>query len=231
MRTKSAAASIALVCLVLGLMISYQYKASTSEPSTASSYRWSEQTVELENLRKQNDALVNEVVSLRSKLAMTDSNQQTAALKDELAKANLSAGLLPVVGSGIIVTINDSSSALLAGDDPNDYIVHDWNLLFIINELKAAGAEAISVNGERITASSEVRCAGPTILINLTRLTPPFEIKATGNATALESSLRLKGGEIEALILRGIKVNIQKADYIEIPAFRGAVKYEYSKPK
>ena len=212
-------------------MISYQYKASTSEPSTASSYRWSEQTVELENLRKQNDALVNEVVSLRSKLAMTDSNQQTAALKDELAKANLSAGLLPVVGSGIIVTINDSSSALLAGDDPNDYIVHDWNLLFIINELKAAGAEAISVNGERITASSEVRCAGPTILINLTRLTPPFEIKATGNATALESSLRLKGGEIEALILRGIKVNIQKADYIEIPAFRGAVKYEYSKPK
>lgn len=231
MRTKSAAASIAMVCLVLGLMISYQYKASTSEPSTASSYRWSEQTVELENLRKQNDALVNEVVSLRSKLAMTDSNQQTAALKDELAKANLSAGLLPVVGSGIIVTINDSSSALLAGDDPNDYIVHDWNLLFIINELKAAGAEAISVNGERITASSEVRCAGPTILINLTRLTPPFEIKATGNATALESSLRLKGGEIEALILRGIKVNIQKADYIEIPAFRGAVKYEYSKPK
>jgi uncharacterized protein YlxW (UPF0749 family) len=59
--------------------------------------------------------------------------------------------------------------------------------LKIVNEMRVSGAEAISVNDERITAMSEIRCAGTTILVNLNKIAPPFVIKATGNPQLLES--------------------------------------------
>ena len=66
------------------------------------------------------------------------------------------------------------------------YIIHDDDLLRVINELRAAGAEAIAINGERIVAMSEIRCAGPTLSVNNNRSAPPYEIKAIGNPNNLE---------------------------------------------
>ena len=74
-------------------------------------------------------------------------------------------------------------------DDPNRYIIHYENLLYLVNDLRNAGAEGISINGQRIVVSSEIRCVGNVILVNTTRLAPPFEISAIGDPKALELSL------------------------------------------
>ncbi|MDD3893830.1 MAG: DUF881 domain-containing protein, partial [Syntrophomonadaceae bacterium] len=128
------------------------------------------------------------------------------------------------------LTINDSSRTLQNDENISSGLIHDQDLLIIVNELKASGAEAISVNGERIAAMSEIRCAGTTILINWNKIAPPFSIKAIGDPDMLESGLMIKNGYLESLKLLGFPVNIQKADKVEIPAYKGRVKFTYGSP-
>lgn len=76
------------------------------------------------------------------------------------------------------VTVADSGKILEPGVNPNLYLVHDEDILKVVNELRAAGAEAISINGQRLIANSEIICSGPTIRVNRRPLAPPFVIKA-----------------------------------------------------
>lgn len=224
---------IAAVCLILGIMLAMQFKANLESPTNLTSDRWAELTVQMDNLRKERDALAEEVLTLREKLAQSaagSSSKAGAAMREELAKMNMIAGLTPVRGPGIIVVLQDSPAELQLGTDPNNYLIHDYDLLNIVNELKAAGAEAISINGQRLVASSEIRCAGPTIMINATRIASPFEIRAIGDPATLESSLRLRGGYVEQMELWGARVKIQRQENIEIPAYKGSIKFEYAKP-
>ncbi len=101
----------------------------------------------------------------------------------------MSAGLIAVEGPGIIVTIDDSKRVGKLGENPNLYLIHDDDILKVINELWAAGAEVMSINDQRIITNSEIRCAGPTLSVNNTRYAPPYEIKVIGNPHNLENSL------------------------------------------
>ena len=143
----------------------------------------------------------------------------------------MAAGLLPVHGQGIIVTLNDSARSPEMGEDPNALLVHDVDILNVVSELKASGAEAISVNEERIIAMSEIRCAGTTILVNTNKIAPPFIIKAIGDPQMLESGLTIKGGVAQKLKDYGLQVQIQKYNNVEIPAYTGVVKTKYSQLK
>lgn len=84
------------------------------------------------------------------------------------------AGLCAVEGPGIMVTLNDSKQKVKLGDNQNLYIVHDEDLLRVINELRAAGAEAIAINDQRLVSRSEIRCVGPTVTVNGKMFGPPF---------------------------------------------------------
>lgn len=224
---------MAIVCLILGVMLAVQFRANESSPRNLSGDRWTEITVQLENLRQERDFLAEEVLSLREKLEDTASHQQGGAIKalnEELAKANMAAGLVTVKGRGVIVTLNDSPRGLQPGEDPNLYLIHDEDLLKVVNELKAAGAEAISINGHRLVANSEIRCAGTTILVNVNKIAPPFTINAIGDPDILKSSLRIKGGWLETLEIWGIQAQIQASDSIEVPAFKGSMKFQYAEP-
>jgi uncharacterized protein YlxW (UPF0749 family) len=128
---------------------------------------------------------------------------------------------MPLVGKGVIVTIDDSNSGAMGGDNKNLYIVHDEDLLRVVNELRAAGAEAISINGQRLTANSEIRCTGPTVVINETRLAAPFIISAIGNPQTMESSLKIRGGVLENFKFWGIKAEVKIDDNVKIPLLSG----------
>lgn len=125
--------------------------------------------------------------------------------------------------------MDDSKIASKPGENPNLYIIHDDDLLRVINELRAAGAEAIAINGERIVAMSEIRCAGPTLSVNNNRSAPPYEIKAIGNPNNLESALKLRGGVLENFKFWGIQADLSQSDDIVIPAFKGRKSFEYAK--
>lgn len=232
MRNRGGQVSIMIVCLIVGIMLSIQFRTTESYDPQLRESRTEDLSNKLNTITSERDALANEVVSLREKLTHLNNNDQAIAdLQSELKNSNTAAGLLPVQGPGIIVTLNDSSRNVQPGENPNYLLVHDNDLLTIVNEMKASGAEAISINDERITAMSEIRCAGTTILVNWNKIAPPFIIRATGDSALLESGLSIKGGYLETLkVVYGIEVQLQKSEKVEIPAYKGALSLKYSTP-
>lgn len=138
-------------------------------------------------------------------------------MEDELNYVKIISGYLDVKGTGIIVTIKDSENELKNGQNPNDLIVHDIDILRIINDLKKAGAEAISINGERVLPLSKIKCSGATITVNNTTYGQPFIIKAIGNTDNLMASI-ISPGSYANLIKEGygiyVEVEAEEAIYV-----------------
>ncbi|MEA4925622.1 MAG: DUF881 domain-containing protein [Syntrophomonadaceae bacterium] len=224
--------SIMIICLLVGIMLSVQFRTSESYGPSLRDARSDELLLKNSALSEQNEDLAQEVIALREKVTnMESGNELISELQAELKKSNMAAGLIPVIGPGIIITLNDSPRALQPGQNPNDLLVHDEDILKIVNEMKASGAEAIAVNDQRITAMTEIRCAGTTILVNMNKVAPPFIIKATGDPQLLESGLNIRGGYLEVLKSIGLQTQLEKNDKIEIPAYNGAANFKFTAPK
>ena len=212
---------IFLVCIILGFMITMQLK-SHHQYQTVAMQRAEELSVRLKEVEADREKLAKELEEYQA--GRISGTAQKAM--DEL-KAR--AGETDMQGKGIILTLDDSKQAAKAGENKNLYIIHDEDLLRVVNELRAAGAEAISLNGQRLIGSSEIRCVGPTVLINERRLASPFIISAIGNPQTLESALKLRGGVLENFKFWGIKADVAQSDVVKVPAFRGNRTFEYAK--
>ena len=216
--------AIALVCVVLGIMLAVQFRTTRDIKASVPYQRVEDLSQQLSKTEKERDALLSEVYALRK------ASGAEAATR-ELQNVKMGAGLVPLAGPGVEVIIDDSKRPTKPGENPNLYLIHDDDILKVINELRAAGAEAISINGQRLIASSEIRCAGPTLSVNNTRYSPPYEIRAIGDPATLESSLKLRGGVIETLQFWGIQVAVKKQDIVKIPAYKGSFHFQYAKPE
>ncbi len=220
---KQGQAAIAMVCVVLGVMLAVQFRTTQDIKASVPYQRVEDLSQQLSKVEKEREALLSEVYALRTATG-------TEATNRELQRVKMGAGLLPVEGPGVIVTIDDSKRPAKPGENANLYLIHDDDILKVINELRAAGAEAISINDQRLIASSEIRCAGPTLSVNNTRYSPPYEISAIGEPKTLESALKLRGGVIETLQFWGIQVGVKKQDLVKIPAYKGVMQFQYAKP-
>lgn len=211
---------IAVVFMVLGFMISVQYKATEQQKSIRME-RVEDLTERLKLMEGENKQLLQELETLK---------ESGAGELEEADRERMSimAGATDVQGKGVVITLDDSKIAKKAGENPNLYIIHDEDLLRILNELRAAGAEAISLNDQRIVAMSEVRCAGPTVSVNNVRSAPPYVIKAIGAPKTLTSALRLRGGVVETFEFWGIQVKIDKDDNLVVPALAVPRRFEYA---
>jgi uncharacterized protein YlxW (UPF0749 family) len=151
-------------------------------------------------------------------------------LSEQLDNAEILAGMKEVYGQGLIVKMSDSKKTAQAGTQEELYWLHDGDMLMVLNELKDAGAEAISLNDQRLTSISEVRCVGPVLSVNNVRLGEPFVIKAIGDSKTLESALLFRGGVVTELTSYGIEFEIKKAEDLVIPAYKGAINFKYAMP-
>jgi uncharacterized protein YlxW (UPF0749 family) len=231
LKNRRSMISIALVCVALGMMMSLQLR-STDEYDIISTRtsRVEDLTLRLQQATDSNDLLAAQNLELQEKLNKARSeNEAFADMQEELSQARMLAGFAKVRGPGVILTLNDSLRSLSPGEDPNYLLVHDDDLLRIVNELKTSGAEAISVNNERIIAMSEIRCVGTTILVNTKKITPPFVIAATGDPQSLEAGITMKGGYLEALRFSGIQINLQKVEQLELPAYNHPLQFEHTR--
>lgn len=220
---KQGQAAIALVCVVLGIMLAVQFKTTQDVRTSIPYQRVEDLSRRLNQTEKERDALAKEVHLLRQTGISGSASQEMEAVK-------MAAGLTTLQGPGVIVTIDDSKRPSKPGENPNLYIIHDDDILKVINELLAAGAEAISINEQRLIATSEIRCAGPTLSVNNVRYSPPYEIRAVGEPKTLENALKMRGGVIETLQFWGIQISIKKQEGIIIPAYKGAFRFDYAQP-
>lgn len=220
---------VTLVCIILGVIITAQFRTQAGIKSDIPTKRLEEMTNLLKQAETERDALREQVHKLTVQLSDVLSARNPAAdLQEELKNMQMLAGLTELQGPGVTVTLNDSVLSVQAGQDPNLFLIHDDDLLKLINELKAAGAEAVSINGQRIVGSSEIRCAGPTISVNNTRIAPPYIVQAIGSPESLDSSLNMRGGIIETFQFWGIQTKIQKAENLTMPAYIGSHIFQYA---
>ncbi len=156
----------------------------------------------LKHKKKFYDKLLNEYVE----------NKDIATIIDEeLKNLKTTTGIIPVEGNGIVVSIEDSNKDIKEGENPNDFIVHDIDMLRIINDLKKAGAKAISINNERLYTNTSIQCNGPTIKVNNKTFGQPFIIKAVGNQESLKASIISPNSYSDLLkSAYGIKIELEE---------------------
>jgi len=178
-----------------------------------------------EDLKKQIDAYQNDIAKFREEAVQHSGYSEI--LLEQLNRAELIAGLVDVKGPGITITLNDNQNRSAGGNALNasESLIHDEDIRRVINELCAAGAEAIAVNDSRIISTSAIRCVGPSILINDEKMTPPYVIYAIGKADQLEAAMNLNGGVIDNLKVWGFTIAIEKHNEILIPKYKGIVNF------
>jgi uncharacterized protein YlxW (UPF0749 family) len=179
-----------------------------------------------EKYEKQCKVLENKEKELSSLISGVSANDSTSSeLSEELDKVNSKIGLTALKGEGIIMTVEDGE---IAGSvTATQSIVHDKDLISIVNALWNAGAEAISINGERIISTTAITCVGNVIKINDEKVGTPFEIRAIGPKTGLRGALSINGGYVYYMKKDGIVVNIKESDSVIVPKYDGVLKFDY----
>ena len=214
---------IVLVAAVLGLMLSVQFKAVSGAANDLSVGRAQELVLELQNVNKERESLSKEINDLTYRIDQVQQGQAESieAVQGELNKVQMNAGLITVVGPGIELVLDKLDDEDMENlQVPSELmIIQDEYLLSAVNELWGAGAEAISINGQRIIATTEIRQAGSFININLNRIVPPYQILAIGNPQELMDTLAISGGLRDYWQNLGIKVSIEMHEDLKVPAY------------
>jgi uncharacterized protein YlxW (UPF0749 family) len=194
-------------------------------------------------LQQRQDELKARILQLRGQIQATEQADEGSAtlvrdLNDDLQEARIAAGLIPLTGTGLVLQLEDSADPPTAGanDGANDadYLVGARDLRGIVEELWAAGAEAIAVNGERITPTTAIIVVGPSVLVNAAYLAGPYQVTALGPED-LYARLSASPGFVEILRTRaqgfGIRVSIAEPEAVDMPAFAGTVTLRYARPE
>lgn len=238
MKKYSPQIAMALVCIVLGFVVTVQLKSVKINKSTdfVSGMRAEDLQVKLIEKNEENEELRRQIEKNLEDLkkyqdAASKDGESAKILKKQLDEMSIMSGRQALKGPGLIVTLNDSklTKEQAGGGNENYFIIHDDDILKVINELNAAGAEAVSINDERLIAGSEIRCVGSTVSVNGNKYAAPFVIKAIGDGKTMESALNMRSGVIEILSAWGIEVDVKVSNNILIPAYKGSETFKYAK--
>lgn len=238
MNKKQIAITLGIMCLILTMAIMIQVRTINNTNKTASQsltnndlrdqvLRWKEKyDQEYEELQNANKKLERVRTAASKNTEGSDENEA------ELLRNNMIIGLTDVEGEGVIVTLKDDTSvtsdSLAITDSMSNHLVHDSDLISIVNELKNAGAEAISINDQRIVISTSITCEGNVISVNGEKVGSPFVIKAIGHASYMESALTRPGGPIKNFT-GYIGASVKTSDNIQIPKFTGVISTKFIK--
>ncbi len=214
------------IALTIGVLLATQFKSQADfAKQNMPSRRVEDLVLMLNQVEKEKEDLGKEMSQLRHRLEDLEAGKRGSSAQTDLGRDN---GAL--TGPGVEIVIKDSAKALGKGEDPNIAIVHNDDLLRLVNELRTAGAEAVSLNDQRMVEQSEITCAGTTILVNKSRIAPPFVVRAIGDAGTMVAALQMRGGIVEYLQFYGIQVNISKKSEVLVPAFSGSTLHKFAKP-
>jgi uncharacterized protein YlxW (UPF0749 family) len=230
--------SLLVAGLTLGLLLSLSWRQPglnlAAETVAPSGKVWHS----VERLEAEQQELRSTLADLRQELAKqqqaagTD-NDRLQALQAELKRQQFLAGMVAVEGPGVMVSLDDSHTEVPTGADPNQYIIHEYDLRDIVNVLWMAGSEGIAINDERLVSHSSIYCVGSTVMVNDTRLSPPYLVRAIGNSRVLADYVgnpsylqSLK----EKQRLYGLRFEVRVMNSVTLPAYHGGFLVQYARP-
>jgi uncharacterized protein YlxW (UPF0749 family) len=192
----------------------------------------------VDELQSQQEALKDRILDLRAQIQATEtedigSQDLVKQLDDELLSARIAAGLIALTGPGIVIQLEDSKDPVPPDGSEADYLVGSRDIRAVVEALWESGAEAIAVNGERITPTTAIIDVGPSLLVNSAYLAPPYQITALGpddlydhlsGAPTFVDFVRARGDGY------GIRVSLAEPGSVDVPAFVGTVTLRYSRP-
>jgi uncharacterized protein YlxW (UPF0749 family) len=190
----------------------------------------------------------------RRQVAVRDLGAQVRSLSDELARLGEAgaagsarveavaarveglrapAGLESLLGPGVVVELADSPDAPLTGGDVTDLRIQDVDLQLVVNALWAAGAEAVAVNGHRVTGGTAIRQAGGAILVNFRAVSSPYRVTAIGDPDDLRR--RLLGSEIARQFevwtqVYGLGFAVGPAETVTVPGLGAPLDLAWARP-
>jgi len=220
--------TIGVMCFILTMLIFVQVRTvSQTNISELEIMRESELKTEITSLKTKYEEVVAKIEETNEKIleyeeTAIEGKEASELLKKELKETEDSLGKNSVTGEGIIIKMSNTAKAVINSND----------LLELVNMLKNAGAEAISINEQRIVYDSYIANINGTnyITINGERVVAPYTIKAIGNTTYLESSVAQKNyGFIDTQISEGKQVTLERGTSIIIPAYNRSLDFEYVK--
>ena len=221
------AIAVCIACFALVFVMSMQFKIVNQTDITAiENMRETELRTELANWKAKYEETETKYEEIESKIEeyqkTKQSNEETGKIvEEELEQVNMTLGKTDVEGEGIEITLRETENEEISKISAND-------LLVMVNSLKLAGAEAISINDERIINMSDIVTINDTFIkVNGQRILTPYVIKAIGNQTYLESALLGNGGYLDELEKIGHNVSIEKINKVKISQYKDEIKIKY----
>jgi uncharacterized protein YlxW (UPF0749 family) len=229
--------TLGVALLALGFLIAAQLRTEAPRVRYASQERVP--LVETaRDLQSRQDALKQRLLDLRAQIQDVESQGKGSAalvqdLDERLRLARVAGGLTALQGSGLVLQLGDSSSSVPPGTSPTDYLVSARDIRTVVEELWLAGAEAVAVNGERVTATSAIIDIGGSILVNAAYLAPPYQVSAIGPADLFDQ-VNGSAGFRDFVRMRveafGLKVGFAELKDVTIPAYAGAINLRFARP-
>jgi uncharacterized protein YlxW (UPF0749 family) len=229
--------TLGVALLVLGFLIAAQLQSETPRTTYTSQERQPLVRTAL-GLQAQQDALKQRILDLRSQIQALEQRGQgnqvvVGELNDGLRTARIAGGFIGLRGTGLVIQLEDSTNVVAQGANESDYRVSGRDVRTVVQELWLAGAEAIAVNGERVTVSTAIIDIGGSVLVNSAYLAPPYQLSAIGSrdlyadlsaAPAFADFVRARS---EAF---GIKISFAQPAEVTVPAFVGSLNLRYARP-
>lgn len=224
---------IGITLFVFSMLLTMQIKTVSTSYGDYEGKRESELIEELSELNLKYKQLSKEYEESKKvveeyEMNSTDKSELISSMRNEISKLSIISGVTDVQGEGIIITLEDGEASP-HGSARQDTLVHDSDILTVVNELFVSGAEAVCVNDERIIATTPIRCVGTVIKINDNKVASPFVIKAIGNSQHLESAMNIKNGVNDLLSNLGIKVKVEKSKEVMVPKYSSNISFQYAK--
>jgi uncharacterized protein YlxW (UPF0749 family) len=143
------------------------------------------------------------------------------------------AGLAPVAGPGVVVELTDSPDAPRTRGDQTDLLIQDVDLQLVANALWSSGAEALAVNGRRVTATTAIRQAGGRVLVNFDAVASPYRVAAIGDPDGLRRGLAASEVARQFGLWReiyGLGFSVRAEDAVQIPALGPVRPLSFARP-
>jgi uncharacterized protein YlxW (UPF0749 family) len=191
----------------------------------------SDRSEEVSDLQGEVEDLVAENSELRAEVDEAAVDQAQA----EVEQLENPAGMEPVSGPGLVVTLDDAPPELLedADIDVSRLVVHQQDIQAFINALWAAGANAISLQGQRLISTTGIKCVGNTVVLEGVPYSPPYRIEAVGNPDALMEGLAVSRSVeiyIEYVDEYGLGLSVDRSENLDIPAYEVTPRLRYAEP-